>query len=259
MPPGAKISLLVVLVLSFAVQAYLVYTDEPSAVKLTGPALDGAQRWHRYNCQSCHQLYGFGGFLGPDLTNVAARYDAAGLSRRLSFVLEQGSGQMPSFDVGRTDLLAFAAFFRTMDRTGNGELRRPARAAGDGAPSTRFEAAINAEMEDEPAAAARAGFRLFRARGCQACHAPLAVSALGAPDLSTVGERLSREAQIEVLTNGLPPKMPPPSPALSAGEREQVTRFMAWMGSRRDALAARLGDGSGPRIVWSEIPWWEYP
>ena len=25
--------------------------------------------WQKNNCQSCHQLYGLGGYLGPDLTN----------------------------------------------------------------------------------------------------------------------------------------------------------------------------------------------
>lgn len=37
----------------------------PSAAALAGRAA-----FHRRNCQSCHQFYGLGGFLGPDLTNV---------------------------------------------------------------------------------------------------------------------------------------------------------------------------------------------
>ena len=35
-------------------------------------AIAGMNMWQNKNCQSCHQLYGLGGYMGPDLTNTAS-------------------------------------------------------------------------------------------------------------------------------------------------------------------------------------------
>ena len=54
------------------------------------PPLDDLARagralWHDHNCQTCHQIYGFGGFLGPDVTNGAQRLgDADGTPEALA-------------------------------------------------------------------------------------------------------------------------------------------------------------------------------
>ena len=36
---------------------------------------NGKLIWQKYNCQSCHQIYSLGGYLGPDLTNVYSKYN----------------------------------------------------------------------------------------------------------------------------------------------------------------------------------------
>ncbi|MCH7870146.1 MAG: c-type cytochrome, partial [Planctomycetes bacterium] len=36
-------------------------------------AKSGLAIWRENNCQACHQIYGYGGFLGPDLTNLMDR------------------------------------------------------------------------------------------------------------------------------------------------------------------------------------------
>ncbi len=258
MPAGAKKILMLGLVSCFVVQTWLVYSDQPSGVQLTGEALHGARLWHRYNCQSCHQLYGFGGFLGPDLTNIAARLEKHGLRQRLAFVLQQGSGQMPAFEVDQADISALNAFLLEMNRTGYGQLRLPAAPAGKHNPLTRFEGAIEAEMGLTPPAEARAGYSAFQTRQCQVCHTPLSESPVGAPDLSTVAARLDRKALHEVLSKGRMPKMPPPTLSLSEQQREQIIAFLTWLGENREVLAKRLARGSDRRFAWSDIPWWEY-
>src|SRR5688572_24774030 len=58
-------------------------------------AIAGKNLWQTYNCNSCHQLYGLGGYLGPDLTNV---YAASGKGPEyIKGFLNSGVGAMPQF------------------------------------------------------------------------------------------------------------------------------------------------------------------
>ena len=69
-------SLLTILlfILFYFVYTYFVYTQKSvskDANKTISPlAHKGKKVFQKYNCISCHQLYGLGGYLGPDLTNV---------------------------------------------------------------------------------------------------------------------------------------------------------------------------------------------
>lgn len=83
------------LVLCFGVQSFLVYTDDTGRKRepLDPLAQKGRVVWQKNNCQSCHQIHGFGGYLGPDLTNAVP-----GISREvLEAFLRTGPKQMPSF------------------------------------------------------------------------------------------------------------------------------------------------------------------
>ena len=71
--PTGKVWMLGILALCFVSQTYLVYADPTETRVLEGEELAGRRVWLANNCQACHQLYGFGGFLGPDLTNAASR------------------------------------------------------------------------------------------------------------------------------------------------------------------------------------------
>ena len=83
--------MLCVLVACFAVQTGLVYSDDVD-LQLSQQAIEGRRLFHEKACQVCHQLWGQGGFLGPDLTNSASRVDET----RLASLLSVGSGQMPA-------------------------------------------------------------------------------------------------------------------------------------------------------------------
>lgn len=112
--------LTVSLLAAFATQGFLVYTDETAAKArpLSPAALEGRAIWQGKNCAACHQLYGFGGFLGGDLTN-AARH----LTReRLDRILTTGSLQMPAFHLSPAEIDAVQAFLSDVDRTGVGQL-----------------------------------------------------------------------------------------------------------------------------------------
>jgi nitric oxide reductase subunit C len=253
--PKWKKRLLAVLVLCFVVQSSLVYTDDRHE-PLSESAVAGRALWHRHACQTCHQLYGQGGFLGPDLTNAASRVD----SIRLASLLKVGSGQMPAIGLTDVEIASLSAFLSAMDRPeiGRGQLRLGS--VEEGGLQASFERAVSEGLADSPAQAA-AGFELVRSRACSACHFPFQMSPVGAPDMSTVLARLSADSLAQVLTNGRPQKgMPPPIPPLTDGERSAIAAYLAFLNERRAALSERTEDlAVDRRLDWRRVPWWEFP
>ena len=250
---------MVVLVLSFVAQTTLVYSDERSE-PLSEAAMSGRALWHREACQTCHQLYGQGGFLGPDLTNAASRVDPT----RLASLLQVGSGQMPALHLTDAEIADVSAFLSEIDRpdVGRGQLRLGSPTGGglEGA----FERAVAERLAGADSQAderAPAGFRLMQSRPCAACHMPFRVSPVGAPDLSTVVERLSADSISKVLTSGRPEKgMPPPTPAFTAEERDAVIAYFGFLNDARTALEERTDALEGERrLDWRRLPWWNFP
>lgn len=246
-----KKTLLAVLVAAFVVQTWLVYSDDRQE-PLSEAALAGRRLWHENACQVCHQLWGQGGFLGPDLTNAASRVDEA----RLSLLLTRGSGQMPAFGMSNAEIGQIAAYLEALDRPdlGRGQLRM-AGSSDDASPWGRFGDVVAVALASAPPQA-KEGYRLFRARSCTSCHLPLRTSPVGAPDLS-VTELTGQEIR-GVLVDGRPGTlMVPPSPPLDESELDAVAAFVGWLGARRADLAAAL-EAEDRTVDWAAIPWWEY-
>jgi len=252
--PTAKKIMMAFLVAAFAVQTVLVYSDEP-----TGPiddeAIRGRELWHDNGCQVCHQFYGQGGFLGPDLTNAYSYVDTV----RLRSLLTIGSGQMPAFNLSNAEIRDIRAFLKAMDRPdlGRGQLRL-ARADSGGTPWDRFGATVVPLLEDAPGA--RAGWDAMRARICSSCHLPLAASPVGAPDLALTMGRMTTEELRSVLVEGrIVNGMPPPTPAFSGNELDAMVTFLDWLAENREAIAAGMRASEPDRSVrFRDIPWWEF-
>ena len=265
--PARKKLLLAVLVLSFGVQTGLVYSDDRSE-PLSEAAREGRALWQAYACQTCHQFYGQGGFLGPDLTNAAGRVD----STRLVSLLTVGSGQMPPLGFSDEETAAMAAFLREMDRPeiGRGELRLGTPGEGAGAQAA-FERAVEAALgdgaaggTDEDLAEVAAGFAAYRIRPCSACHFPFRDSPVGAPDLSLVAGAagsLAPDSLDQVLAEGRPLLgMPPPVPPLDAADRAAITAFLEFLAANREQLEAATEALAADRSLdWGALPWWEFP
>ena len=251
--PSSKKVLLAALTASFVLQSGLVYTDDTD-LALSDEAVRGRKLYHDGSCQVCHQLWGQGGFLGPDLTNAASRVD----STRLVSLLRVGSGQMPAFGYDDREVAQMSAFLTEIDRPeiGRGQLRlgRPGASAS---PQAAFEAA--AASASMPADVAD-GFEAYRSGLCSSCHTPFATSPVGAPDLSTAVERLDEHELTQVLTDGRPLSgMPPPYPALSERQIGQMVAWFAWLNENRTEMRAEMERRRAGRSVdWSRLPWWEY-
>ena len=80
---------------------------------------NGKKVWLKYNCHSCHQIYGLGGFLGPDLTNLMSRSD----SNYLKALVSSGTQVMPKFKIKEQELTDLIYFLNCVDSTGTSDPR----------------------------------------------------------------------------------------------------------------------------------------
>lgn len=110
------------LVGAFGAQTAWVYLDPSDASAVDDQVVEGIRLWHAGDCQACHQIYGYGGFLGPDLTNAATRY-GEGLEQVLGSFLVAGPGAMPTYDFDAEEVAALGAWLRHIDATGIGQAR----------------------------------------------------------------------------------------------------------------------------------------
>jgi nitric oxide reductase subunit C len=90
-------------------------------LKLSEAAADGKKLWQKHNCISCHQLYGLGGFMGPDLTNVMS--DPAKGEVYVSAILKHGMNRMPDYKFTDEEINALMEFFIHTDQSGIYPLR----------------------------------------------------------------------------------------------------------------------------------------
>ncbi len=116
-----------VLLSIFGVYCAVIYLQPAaSSVKfMHNQALAGEKLWQDNNCTACHQLYGLGGYLGPDLTNVASV--AYKNETYLKAFLDGGIGAMPEFEFSAQEKDALIAFLRHVDSTGYYPLRNAVR------------------------------------------------------------------------------------------------------------------------------------
>lgn len=113
-----------ILVFSALLLLYAAYTatiyasDEKITAGETGAQAitEGKMLWQKYNCQSCHQLYGLGGYLGPDLTNCySASHKGPGY---MDAVLQYGTGIMPDFKLTAAERSQIIEFLKYVDSSG---------------------------------------------------------------------------------------------------------------------------------------------
>lgn len=84
-------------------------------------AISGKLVWQKYNCQSCHQLYGLGGYLGPDLTHV---FSAPGRSDAyLRGMITGGNRQMPRYILPEEEMTSLIQFLKETDQSGKSDPR----------------------------------------------------------------------------------------------------------------------------------------
>ncbi|MCX6311218.1 MAG: cytochrome c [Bacteroidetes bacterium] len=98
------------------------------AVDTIGTSKDDGERWltekakkgklvfQEYNCTACHQIYGLGGYMGPDLTNVISTPGKGPIYAKA--FLQAGSQRMPNFQLSEEKMEELIEFLTYIDKTG---------------------------------------------------------------------------------------------------------------------------------------------
>ena len=120
MPVNSKPYLYVIAILlaTFGLYNYVVYNTESyiATEKLSSEAVRGQQLFQSNRCWSCHQLYGLGGYLGPDLTNVYSDEKKGPLY--IKAFLNSGVMSMPQFNFDEAEKDAIVEYLKMVDQTG---------------------------------------------------------------------------------------------------------------------------------------------
>lgn len=108
----------VLLCAAYLTYSFVLYAQTENKMKddLKSKASSGKLVWQKYNCQACHQLYGLGGYLGPDLTNVMSKYYN---NRAIvkSFIIS-GNASMPAYKMAADDYESLLDYLAWMNQTG---------------------------------------------------------------------------------------------------------------------------------------------
>jgi nitric oxide reductase subunit C len=106
-----------ILFVIYIIYSALVYTagTEGGALMAGTKATEGKLLFQKYNCSACHQLYGLGGYLGPELTTCMSQAGKGELYARA--FLKTGTRRMPDFKLNDDKIDAIIEFLKNVDAT----------------------------------------------------------------------------------------------------------------------------------------------
>ncbi len=125
-PSFLKRGLLLSYCAAFAVYSVYVWTagtDLPRSRPADPQVAAGFALFQDKNCVACHQFYGLGGHMGPDLTNVISAPDK-GADYARAFI-ESGTSKMPDYGFDDAEVDALIRFLEFADSAGTYPPRRP--------------------------------------------------------------------------------------------------------------------------------------
>ena len=121
LPDKMKILAASILVITYFSYSFFIYSALPvTKVSASDLSMQGKMLWQKYNCNACHQIYGLGGYLGPDLTNV---YSLKGEPQIRAF-LTYGTPVMPNFHLKEQEMNALVEYLKNTDNSGSSDPRK---------------------------------------------------------------------------------------------------------------------------------------
>lgn len=113
-----KIVAFISLFITYLVYSFIVYTKgtEKNITVSASEQLNikkGSRLFQQYNCTACHQLYGLGGYLGPELTTAYS--DPGRGELYMKAFLKAGGRRMPNYHLKDEDVNALISFLKYVD------------------------------------------------------------------------------------------------------------------------------------------------
>lgn len=120
MPTATQRLIFFSLLALFILHSFFVYThgtEEDKGREFRTESADrGKLLFQKHNCIACHQLYGLGGYMGPDLTNVISA-QGKGAPYAKAFLMS-GTQRMPNFHLNENEINDLLEYLTYIDKTG---------------------------------------------------------------------------------------------------------------------------------------------
>jgi len=79
-------------------------------------AIQGKKLFQEYNCISCHQVYGLGGYMGPELTNIMSDTNKGEIYAKA--FIKNGTQKMPNFKLSDEQIVCLIEYLKEVDISG---------------------------------------------------------------------------------------------------------------------------------------------
>ncbi|WEK33652.1 MAG: cytochrome c [Candidatus Pseudobacter hemicellulosilyticus] len=114
---------LTLVILFFLYSSFVyVYSASEKAPELPSAEVKaGWKVWQQKNCHTCHQLYGLGGYMGPDLTNIASDKNKGNPLYLKAFIMN-GTPSMPNLHLTDDEIDKVIAFLKWVDKSGKSQV-----------------------------------------------------------------------------------------------------------------------------------------
>jgi len=207
------------------------------AQHLSPQVVAGKKVWHRYNCNDCHTILGFGGYYAPDMTRAYWRLGGEGIKAWVRNPAAFTSWRkMPRLNLSEQELNNLGAFLEWTSGISNNnwppqdEKFRPATIVPPSEAKPKPAAAAPAAIARPKAPSVPAEIEaLLKRGGCYGCHRIGKAGGTLGPGLDGVGKRLKRETIRKILTDprsvNAAARMPVPS--LSEKDRERLADYLS--------------------------------
>ena len=115
-----KVGVFIFLFAAYVLYSSVVYTKgTETKLQLSVAELKkvdrGKQIFQQYNCVACHQLYGLGGYLGPELTTAYSDKNRG--EQYLRIFLKAGGRRMPNFHFTEEQVNDIIGYLKYVDET----------------------------------------------------------------------------------------------------------------------------------------------
>ena len=211
---------------------YDFHRQEPKFVKtdqISEQVVAGKKVWHKYNCNDCHTILGFGGYYAPDLTRAYKRLGEDAIRLRVSSpekAFASSYRKMPQQHVKPEEIERLVDFLRWVGNIDNNDW--PPQDS-----DTRWKAATRRLVGG---AAMSPGAALVAQENCLSCHALGDAGEHRGPRLEYISTRRDAEwiarylADPEAVTPGA---LMPAFDKLSESQRRAIAEFISSLADRR--------------------------